>query len=293
MAMNITLAEVFDVLKERPFDSHKGSFGFLTNICGSKNYTGAATLSVLGALRSGVGIVCLASTEYVILPTSCKISECTYLPLTATELGSISYDTNNMDKLLKKLKSSTACLIGCGMSNCLDTQKIVTGIIQHTECQLILDADALNSIQNSVDIIRKAKHPPIITPHVAEMSRLTDTTVYKIKLNPETIALNFASKYNCIVVLKDNVTYIAHPDGRVYMNTTGNAGLARGGSGDILAGMISSFVAQGIDPFMAAVCGVYLHGLSADRCAARLSQYGMMPTDILIDLCEIFLENNR
>ena len=289
--MNISLNDVFDTIKKRPSDSHKGSFGLLTNICGSKNYTGAAAMAVLGALRSGIGIVCLASTEYVILPTACKVSECTYLPLTPNETGSISAD--NIERLLKKLKSSSAALIGCGMTNCLDTQKIVTEIITHAECQLVLDADALNSIAHSVDILKKAKNPPIITPHIAEMARLMDTEIYKIKMNPEATAIGFARKYNCIVVLKDHVTHIAHPDGTVYANTTGNAGLARGGSGDILSGIISSFAAQGTDPFMSAVCAVYLHGLAADRCAARLSQYGMLPSDILEDLCAIFLENDR
>lgn len=289
--MNIDIAQVFEILKRRPPDSHKGSYGLLTAICGSQNYTGAATLAVLGALRSGVGIVCLASTERVILPTSCKVSECTYLPLSATENGSIS--SENIDILLKKLKSSTACLIGCGMSNCLDTQKIVTAIIKQAECQLILDADALNSIAHSVDVIKKAKYPPIITPHIAEMSRLTNMVINKIKINPDRVSSEFANVYNCIVVLKDHVTRIAHPDGRVYVNTTGNAGLATGGSGDILAGIISSFIAQSIDPYMAAVCGVYLHGLAGDRCAERLSQYGMLPSDMLQDLCAVFLENNR
>lgn len=289
--MNITLSEVFDILKKRPIDSHKGSFGMVTNICGSKNYTGAAFLSVLGGLRSGAGIVCLASTEYVILPVSGRIAECTFLPLKANESGSISFV--NIETLMKKLKSSTACLIGCGMTNCLDTQKIVTELITHTECQLILDADALNSIAHSVDILKKAKNPPIITPHLMEMSRLTNIAIHKIKMDTENIAVNFARKYNCIVVLKDYITHIAHPDGRLYVNTTGNAGLAKGGSGDVLSGIISSFAAQGIDPFMAAVCGVYLHGLSADRCALRKSQYGMIPSDILDDLCNIFVENDR
>jgi yjeF C-terminal region, hydroxyethylthiazole kinase-related len=291
--MNITINDVFTTLKKRPPDSHKGSFGLLTNICGSKNFTGAATLAVLGALRSGVGIVCLAATEHVILPASCKVSECTYLPLTSNESGSIAGTTDNIDRILKKLKSSTAALIGCGMTNSVDTQKIVTQVITQSERQLLLDADALNSISHCVDIIKKAKYPPIITPHVAEMSRLTDFSIQDIKYEPETIALDFARKYKCIVVLKDHVTHIAHPDGRIYVNTTGNAGLARGGSGDILSGIIASFAAQGIDPFMSAVCAVYLHGLAADRCAARLSQYGMLPSDILTDLCAIFLENDR
>ena len=291
--MNITLDNVFDIIKKRPFDAHKGSFGLLTNICGSKNYTGAAVMAVLGALRSGIGIVCLASTEYVILPTACKVSECTFLPLAPNDTGSISASADNMERLAKKLKSSTAALLGCGMSNCVDTQKIVTDIIRQAECQLTLDADALNSIAHSVDVLKKAKNPPIITPHIAEMARLMNTEIYQVKMKPDESALGFAKKYNCIVVLKDHITHIAHPDGTLYINTTGNAGLARGGSGDILSGIIASFTAQSIDPLMAAVCAVYLHGLAADRCAARLSQFGMLPSDILTDLCAIFLENDR
>lgn len=283
--------KIFEILKKRPPDSHKGTFGTLLNVSGSNNYIGAACLSVTAALRSGTGIVCLASVSNVIRAAAAQICECTYLPMIENDSGSIS--SKNNDAVLQKSKSATACLIGCGMTDCKDTSIITEMLLTYAECQLILDADALNSISDNPIFLRYAKKIPIITPHVGEMSRLIKLPIEHIKSDLKNTAIEFAHKFNCIVVLKDRFTHIASPEGDCYINQTGNAGLAKGGSGDVLAGIISSFAAQGIPPFTAAICGVYLHGAAADRCAERLSQYGMLPSDIIMDLCRIFKENDR
>lgn len=287
----MTEYEVFRILKKRPSDSHKGSFGTLTVIAGSSFFRGAAALSVSSALRSGTGIVCLASTERVIASVAAKIDECTYFPLEENQNGSISEIC--ADAIVKKVNRGNCCLAGCGMVFCEDTKTIIKALIRGADCRLILDADALNSISDYPVLLADAKYPPVITPHAGEMARLCGRTVADIKAAPEMTAAGFAREYNCIVVLKDYITHIASPSGELYVNNTGNSGLARGGSGDVLAGIIASFVAQGYPAYDAAVCGVYLHGLAADRCAARISQYGMLPSDILFDLCGIFRENDR
>lgn len=283
---------VWETIKPRCEDSHKGDYGTLTVVAGSAYYRGAAQLSVRGALRCGAGIVCLAAIEEVIAAAAASIPECTYLPLPKGEDG-IAISALSARTILRRCASSDALLVGCGMTACADTASLVDILLREAKCPIVLDADALNVLAADPSRLRSAAAVPIVTPHPGEMARLTGCTVAQIVADPVQSALSFASRYRCVTVLKGHRTVIASPDGRYTRNSTGNAGLARGGSGDILAGMIASFVAQGIDSYSAAVCGVYLHGLAADRSAARLSQTGMLPSDILTDLCAVFAEQGR
>jgi len=166
-------------------------------------------------------------------------------------------------------------------------------VVQHAECPLIIDADGINALAENIHVLDKVNAPVILTPHVGEMARLTGLSVNDILSDRIGTAQRFAAEYAVTVVLKDCSTVVATPDGKVWLNDNGNAGLARGGSGDVLAGIIASFAAQRIDPSKAAFCGVYLHGAAADRAAAKLSQYGMLPSDLLPELCALFLENER
>jgi NAD(P)H-hydrate epimerase len=158
---------------------------------------------------------------------------------------------------------------------------------------VVLDAGGLCSLAAEKQAMRPAAGRLIVTPHPGEMARLAHTSVQQVLAAPAETALAMAKQLDAVVVLKGHRTLTATPAGRLYENRTGNAGLARGGSGDVLAGMIAGLAAQGLAPAQAAVCGVYLHGLAADRCAARLSQQGMLPEDILADLCALYLENGR
>lgn len=290
--MTNTEGQIWEILQRRREDSHKGDYGTLTIVAGSSYYRGAAQLAVRGALRSGVGIVCLASIEEVIAASASSIPECTYLPLPKAENG-IAVSARSVSSVLHRSIDAQAMLLGCGMTVCEDTASLVSGLLQRSKCQMVLDADALNVLADDPAQLRCAALPPIVTPHPGEMARLMATTAAQVAADPMQTALSFAAKYHCITVLKGHRTVVAAPDGRCTRNTTGNAGLACGGSGDVLAGMIASFSAQGIDPYLAAICGVYLHGLAADRCAARLSQTGMLPSDLLSDLCDIFREHGR
>ena len=289
MAVRITKGEVFSLLPERKQESSKHDYGRLLAVCGSAYYRGAAYLSCAGALRCGVGIATLASLEKVITTIGANLPECTFLPLIESDNGTIS--AQNGYTVLKQARSCTALLVGCGLAIDDDTRSLVKRIVDEAECQLVLDADALNILSECPDLLKNAKMPPMITPHYGEMARLCGKSRDEVAAEPIVTALRFAEEYNCYVVLKSHITYIASPDGSLAVNDeTGNSGLARGGSGDVLAGMISSFCAQGMKPFDAAKCGVYLHGLSADMCAKRLSERAMLPSDILTDLCKIFLE---
>lgn len=296
--MKITCEDVFSILKKRKADSNKGSYGTLTIVGGSKYYRGSVALATEGALRTGCGIVRLAATETVISSVAAKLNECIYLPLKENENGAISASSAN--ELIEISKKSNAMLIGCGMTMSNDTACIVKRLLLNSECPLILDADALNVLSNDTEIIRKAKHPVIVTPHIGEMSRLcqngdidTAKIIKNIKAEPANTAAEFSEKHKCITVLKDFKTHISSANKELAFNQNGNPGLARGGSGDILAGMIASFRAQGIDPFSAAKCGVWLHAEAADRCAEEKSQYGMLPSDIFEYIQKILVENKR
>jgi NAD(P)H-hydrate epimerase len=238
-------------------------------------------------LRCGAGIVTLASTEKVISAVASNVAECTFLPLKESGNGTVS--AGNLQLLTERSGGYNAMLIGCGLSIDYDVGTVVRSLVGKVKCQLVIDADGLNILSSQPELLKKANMPPIITPHHGEMARLCGKTRQEVDASPAVTAVTFAHEYNCYVVLKSNRTVIAAPDGRLAINTnSGNNGLARGGSGDILAGMIASLATQGVSPFDAAKCGVFLHGYAADLCAERLSKRGMLPSDILSDLAGLF-----
>lgn len=287
MAEKITPELVCSKLSKREKNTSKYDYGTLLAVCGSKYYRGAAMLSASAACRCGVGIVCLASTERVISSVASAIPECTFLPLEESENGTISH--KSISDIITKANRCGAVLVGCGLALDDDTRDVVQNVITSAECQLVLDADALNVLSENVELLKQAKKMPVITPHFGEMARLCKKSRQEVENDPEKTALDFAHRYNCIVVLKSHVTYIANPDGKCFVNTdVGNAGLAKGGSGDVLAGMIASFLAQGKDPVSGACCGVYLHGFVADKCADRLSMTAMLPGDVVNEIGSVF-----
>lgn len=282
---------LFDTIKKRPLYSNKGSFGKLLAFTGSKNFPGAAAVCALSALRSGVGLVTVATGESVASALSSSLYEATYLPLKEDENRELLPE--NKDKLLSALKKASACLLGPGLGMGENIKELVISIIENAQCPLVVDADALNVIAGAPEVLLSAKAPVIITPHMGEMSRLTGLEIKDIIKDRVNIAKSFAKNYNVFLVLKDASTIIAEPNGDLYFNTTGNPALAKGGSGDFLAGMIASFVAQNIAPVAAAVCGVYLHGLCADYAIKDCSTAGMLSTDLQKALIKIWIENDR
>ena len=304
----ITSDMIWERIPVRDPESHKGTYGSVLAICGCEEYRGAAALCTLGALRSGAGLVTLAASETVISSVAGQILESTFLPVTADTFLSHPSDPaalQTRSALLEKLRKATVCAVGCGKKENLETLREVMTVLHYAKGTVVLDAGGLCSLATQqsvgfssdmtgmVPFLSACAGRLILTPHPGEMTKLTGLSLADIKKDPASVALDFAAKTGAVVVLKGHRTVIASPDGSLYENQTGNAGLARGGSGDVLTGIIAGLAAQGLSPLDAALCGVWLHGSAADRCAARKSMMGMLPSDIWEDLGQIFLENRR
>lgn len=263
----------------RPDDANKGSCGSLLSICGCYGMAGAAVMAGKSALKCGIGLLKTALPKSIYSIAAQNVLESVYYPLAETVDGKISAD--NTDFLLEQAEKSSAVLLGCGLSVCSDTKRIVTSFIHNCTKPMVLDADALNCVCDSPDILSSAKASIIITPHPGEMSRLTNLSVQEVNKNREETAVKFAKEKSVVCVLKGAGTIIADKDGRVFINTTGNSGMATGGSGDVLSGIISAFLAQGADAVDAAAGGVYLHGLAGDIAKEKFGKISMLPTDLI------------
>ena len=170
---------------------------------------------------------------------------------------------------------------------------LVTKLLATAKCPLVIDADGINIIAEHIDILKTAKGPVIMTPHPGEMARLLKTNVADVQAHRLEYARSFAAEHNVTMVLKGAGTIAVSPEGKAFLNITGNPGMAKAGSGDVLTGILASLISQGMPPFEAAVCAVYLHGAAADRCIERMSEYFMQPDDILIDLGRLLKEHIR
>lgn len=263
----------------RPDDSNKGTLGSLLCICGSYGMAGAAIMAGKAALRCGIGLLKIAVPKSIYPVCATNILESVYYPLEETSNGVIS--SKNTDFLLEMCEKSSAVLIGCGLSVCDDTKNLVQSVITNCEKPLVIDADALNCICNKPEIFKNLKAPAIITPHPGEMARLLHSTPKTVNSSRENTAIDFAKKFGVVTVLKGAGTIIASPDGEVYINHTGNSGMATGGSGDVLSGIIGSLLAQGASPINAAAAGVFLHGTIGDIAAEKLGKISMLPTDMI------------
>jgi len=252
--------------------------------------SGAAALSTLAALRSGAGLVKLASAETVVNRIAASVFEAIYLPLKEASDGSISAE--NEDIITKEVKKHTAVSIGCGLSCNADTKKITEKVLTEAECPIILDADGINCIADNIDIIKNTKNKLIITPHAGELGHLLGISAEEAVADRFSAAVKLSSIYKIVVVAKGVPTFVVG-DGKAYLCRTGNPGLSRGGSGDVLTGIIAGFVTQGIPPLEAALAGVLVHGYCADRLKDKTSMLGMLPSDIINELPYVFGELNR
>lgn len=270
-------------LKQTKKSAHKGTNGTLLSICGSYGMAGAAVLSGEAALRSGVGILKVALPEKIYPIAAVKLTEAVFMPLEQSAHGLISI--NSFDSLQFEIMSNcTAILMGCGLGQGDDIAELVGAIISVTTKPMVLDADGINAITADPTILRTAMAPVIITPHPGEMARLTGKTTIEVQKSRYRTARDFASEYGVTVVLKGANTIIALPDGNVYVNLTGNNGMAKGGSGDVLAGMMASFLSQGMNPDEAAISAVYYHGVLGDKCLEKFSARTMLPGDMIKEI---------
>lgn len=269
------------IFKKRRHNSHKGIFGTGLMLCGSYGMAGAALLAARAALRSGIGIVKAALCENIYYPFTASVPEAVCVPVKPGPKGTLCPENLDLPELLK---GCSAALIGCGMGNNEDTARLVKELIKISEIPLVIDADGINALKGGIDIIEKSKAPIVLTPHPGEMARLCSLTVGEVEENRAQIAEDFAVRHGCVLVLKGANTIVAAPSGEVYFNMTGNPGMSTGGSGDALAGITLSLLAQGFSAKDAAKAAVYLHGEAGDRAAARHGERGMLPSDLIEEL---------
>lgn len=264
---------VLSLLPDRNPWGHKGNFGKLLLLCGSRGYTGAAFFAAMGALRSGAGLVFLGVPASIYGIEAVKLNEPVIFPLPDAG-GRLSADA--VPEILTRLPQMDAVLVGPGLGQSEGTLAVVRVVLEKAECPVVVDADGINVLSAHRDLLRGRKLPTILTPHDGEFARLGGV----IGEDRMSAAAALAEELGCVVLLKGHETCITDgTDG--YLNPTGNPGMAVGGSGDVLAGVITALLGAGLPPLEAAACGAWLHGAAGDRCAAELGQYGMLPTDML------------
>ena len=264
---------VLSLLPDRNPWGHKGNFGKLLLLCGSRGYTGAAFFAAMGALRSGAGLVFLGVPESIYGIEAVKLNEPVIFPLPDAG-GRLSADA--VPEILTRLPQMDAVLVGPDLGQSEGTLAVVRAVLEKAECPVVVDADGINVLSAHRDLLRGRKLPTILTPHDGEFARLGGV----IGEDRMSAAAALTEELGCTVLLKGHETCITDgTDG--YRNPTGNPGMAVGGSGDVLAGVITALLGAGLPPLEAAACGAWLHGAAGDRCAAELGQYGMLPTDML------------
>ncbi len=266
------------VLPPRAADSHKGTFGRVLVVAGSRGMSGAAVLCGSAALRGGAGLVQVAVPREI-LPIVAAANPC-YLtaPLPQDENGRL--DIPAQVDLLELAKPANVMALGPGLGQSKAVTNLVVETMAAVGVPLVLDADGLNAIQQDPGCLRRRTAATVLTPHPAEFARLAGVSVEEVQEKREDRAVRFAMEHSVVVVLKGAQTVIT--DGRrVYVNTTGNPGMATGGTGDVLTGLIAALMAQGLEAFAAAQLGVHLHGLAGDHARDEMGEVSLVATDLL------------
>lgn len=278
----ITTKEASQIIKERSPDGHKGTFGRVLVLSGSREFTGAAILTAISALKSGSGLVTLAS-----VPTVCNAMRSMYpeimcLEMIEDDLGNISEE--NFEKLKKYIDKSDCIITGPGVDS-KSTFKLIKKIIKIYNKKMLIDAGAINLISDSsLEIFKNTQSDIIITPHIKEFAKLIKTSVKEVKENKIELSTKFCEDYNITLVLKSAVTLIANNEGNIYFNSSGNNGLGTGGTGDVLSGIIGGFCAQGYTTIDASILGVFLHGLTADIVVKEETEHTLTAKQIVDNL---------
>ena len=270
---------------KRALGAHKGDLGHVLVIAGSAGYTGAAYLTSQAAALSGAGLVTLAVGRSIYDVMAVKLTEVMVKPFFETKDFSLSLLAER--ELLSFSEKCSAVAIGPGISQNKETQHLVRNLVTKLNKPIVLDADGINAVCGHADIFKSLKAPIVLTPHPGEMSKLTGKDIVEIQNKRKDIALETAALYNTVLVLKGRNTIVAGPKGELYENQTGNPGMATGGTGDVLTGMIAGFAAQGVDLFTASVLGVYYHGMAGDAAAKEKGVLSLLATDLLNKLPEV------
>ncbi len=267
--------------------SHKGDYGTALIIAGSYGMCGAQILACEAALRSGAGIVKTVVCDKNYAAFCASVPEAVTVPVLTSPSGGMIVDQAALESALS---GADSLLIGPGLSRGIEVAPLLRRVLKYASAPIVIDADGINALCADISILRDTKAPVIITPHSGEMARLFNTTPEVIERDRVSFARDFAIPHRCIVVLKGHNTVVALPDGRVFFNTTGNAGMATGGSGDVLAGMMAGMIAAGKDLTEAVLSSVYYHGLAGDRALSRCCEAALIPSDIIEELKQVFAE---
>lgn len=275
MEIRDTTRTMIDALiPTRPRESHKGDYGRILLLCGSVGLTGAAALAARSALRSGAGLIHLGVPRQIYPILAGKLDEPIVFPLPGDEAGILSAAA--IPAILDRLKRSDACLVGPGLGRSPAIREITRAVLANAPCPVVLDADGLNAAGGHIDILRGAGCPLLLTPHEGEFRRLGGD----LSIGRERAAIKLSEESGAIVLLKGHTTLVT--DGRtLYRNRTGNPGMATGGSGDVLAGLLTSLLGQGLAPLEAAAAAAWLHGSAGDVVAAGRGEYGLTPGDMI------------
>ncbi len=265
------------LLPKRKEDMNKGDCGRVFIVGGSVGMLGAACLCAKASIRCGSGLVTLGTPECIQPYASVKLDEVMTYPLKC-EKGGLSIQA--IPEIIEKLHSCDVCAIGPGLGRGIDILGIVEAVIKGDK-PCVIDADAINALSENIDLLKNKNCQVVLTPHPGEMARLTGLSISEIQLNREAVALEFAKKYDCTLLLKGHKTVIASAKGEVFVNETGNSGMASGGMGDVLTGIIASFIGQGVSVYNSAVLGAYVHGLAGDIAANELGEFGVIAGDVI------------
>lgn len=269
-------------LPERPADAHKASCGKVLFVAGAANYLGAPYFSAMAFLKAGGGLSYLATPQNVAPNIAVQGPEIVLQPLKATPEGSIAYE--NLDFLLEFADEMEMAVVGPGTSLQPETQRLIRDFVQSTAKPVLIDGDGITAIAQQPDVLKKRTAPTILTPHTGEMTRLLNVDIKTIQTNKIELLRLACQQLNAIIVLKGAHSLIGHPDGRIYMNLTGNAGMATAGSGDVLTGTIAAMYNQFKEPLIATRIGVLLHGLAGDIGAQTIGEDGLTAGNILNSL---------
>jgi NAD(P)H-hydrate epimerase len=275
----LTADHIRSYFQPRAAETHKGKTGHLLVVAGSTGKTGAAAMTAVSAMRAGAGLVTLGTAESLNPMVASQVLEVMTTPLPQSQTGILG--DSAIDEILALTTGKTCLAIGPGIGQAMETRSLVAKIIPQIEIPMVIDADGLNNVAGRTPLLKKLKAPAVLTPHPGEMARLIDSTPAAVQQNRLACARDFATQFGVHVVLKGAATVISHPDGTAFVNPTGNPGMASGGMGDVLTGILAGFITQGFSPEAAAHAAVYLHGASADTLAKNMGPIGYLASEVM------------
>jgi NAD(P)H-hydrate epimerase len=281
-SLNMEMIEkerIVSYFKKRDNNTHKGTYGHLFILAGSLGKTGAAVMAGKAALEMGAGLVTVGTPKSCLPIVARSMMELMTEPLEETPESTLSEKA--LDKIKKLLKGKDAVLIGPGISTNKQTRNLIRSLLPLIKVPALLDADALNCVASDPEVLKSLSFPVVITPHPGEFARMIKTSVKEVVEKKLELAPEFAKKYGVYVVLKGYRTIIATPDKKIFINPTGNPGMATGGSGDVLSGMMTSLIMQGGDFLNAVLASVYVHGLSGDMAVKKLGEKSLIAGDLI------------